>query len=60
MIVISRLEGEAIVVGHEFTVTVVGIEGDEVLLQIDGPAEGSAQRGEDLICVPDASERNEY
>ncbi len=51
MIVISRLKGEAIVVGHEFTVTVVGIEGDEVLLQIDGPAEASGEFAEVLMGI---------
>lgn len=56
MIVIPRLKGEAIVVGHAFTVTVVGIEGDEVLLQIDEPAETSCERGEVLTGVAGESE----
>lgn len=59
MIVISRLKGEAIVVGHEFTVTVVGIEGDEVLLQIEGPAGPSCEEGEVLIGVRGESEQEE-
>ncbi|HEV7225621.1 MAG TPA: carbon storage regulator [Pirellulales bacterium] len=47
MIVISRLAGEAVVVGHEITVTVVHVEGDEVLLHIDAP------EGSELECCED-------
>ena len=60
MIVISRLAGEAIVVGHELTVTVVSVDGDEVLLQIEGPDEISLERGEELAIITDASPRIDY
>ena len=39
MNVISRFEGESLIVDNAITVTVLEIDGDEVLLQIDG-AEG--------------------
>ena len=60
MIVISRLAGEAIVVGHELTVTVVSVDGDEVLLQIEGPDEISLERGEELVSITNASPRIDY
>ena len=35
MIVISRLAGEAIVIGDNITVTILEIDGDEVVFEID-------------------------
>ena len=54
MIIISRLMGEAVVVGDQLqvTVTVVRVEGDEVILHIDAPDEISLERGEDLATLP--------
>ncbi|HUY90281.1 MAG TPA: carbon storage regulator [Pirellulales bacterium] len=52
MIVISRHEGEAVVVGMELTVTVVRIEGDKVILHIDAPDDASLELGEDLAALP--------
>lgn len=55
MTIISRLEGEAVVVGKEITVTVVSIEGDEVILHIDAPDDASLELGEDLVVLPSVS-----
>ena len=52
MIVISRLAGEAVVVGDELTITVVRVEGDEVILHIDAPDDVALERGEDLAALP--------
>ncbi|HEV7223055.1 MAG TPA: carbon storage regulator [Pirellulales bacterium] len=48
MIVISRGEGQSVVVGNEITVTIVHVEGDEVVLQIDAPEGSQLACGEDL------------
>ncbi|HXT57186.1 MAG TPA: carbon storage regulator [Pirellulales bacterium] len=48
MIVISREKGQAVVVGNEITVTIVHVEGDEVLLHIDAPEGSQLECGEDL------------
>jgi len=57
MIIISRLEGEAVVVGDrlQVTVTVVRVEGDEVILHIDAPDEISLEPGEHLATLPSVS-----
>lgn len=57
MIIISRLTGEAVVVGDQLrvTVTVVGVEGDEVILHIDAPDGVSLEPGEDLVALPSTS-----
>lgn len=60
MIVISRQAGEAIVVGHDVTVTVVSVDGDEVLLQIEGPNGTSLERGEELARMISALPENKY
>lgn len=57
MIIISRLEGEAVVVGDQLrvTVTVVRVEGDEVILHIDAPDDISLEPGEHLAALPSTS-----
>lgn len=52
MIIISRLAGESVVVGDELTVTVVQVDGDEVILHIDAPGEVALERGENLAALP--------
>ena len=54
MIIISRLEGEAVAIGKEITVTVVHIEGDNVILHIDAPDEAPLELGEDFAVRPSA------
>jgi carbon storage regulator len=54
MIIIPRIAGEAVVVGDQVTVTVVRIEGDEVILHIEAPGDASLERGEDLAVLPSA------
>jgi hypothetical protein len=39
---------------------VVSVDGDEVLLQIEGPDEISLERGEELASITDASPRIDY
>ena len=52
MIIISRLAGEAVVVGDELTVTIVRVEGDQVILHIEGPDGVAVERGEVLAASP--------
>lgn len=57
MIIISRLEGEGVVVGDrlQVRVTVVRVKGDEVILHIDAPDDVSLELGEDLAALPSIS-----
>lgn len=48
MIVISRMEGESLVVDDNISVTVVQISGDTIILQIDAPEDADVDLGEDL------------
>jgi carbon storage regulator CsrA len=49
MNVISRFEGESVIVGDGITVTVLEIEGDQVVLQIDGPDDMQVDLLEELV-----------
>ena len=51
MHLISRLEGQAVIVAENITVTILEIDGDEVLLAIDGPDDLSVYRSEDLVAA---------
>ena len=51
MHLISRLEGQAVIVAEDITVTILEIDGDEVLLAIDGPDDLSVYRSEDLVAA---------
>jgi carbon storage regulator len=51
MQIISRAEGQAVIVAENITVTILEIDGDEVLLAIDGPDDLSVYRSEDLASV---------
>jgi carbon storage regulator len=51
MQIISRCEGQAVIVGEQITVTILEIDGDEVVLQVDGPEDLTVYRSEDLNAV---------
>lgn len=46
MLVLSRLRGEAIIIGDDITVEVVDIRGDKVRLGVSAPKEISVHRKE--------------
>jgi len=46
MLVLSRKNGEQIVIGRDITVTVLGIQGGRVKLGLSGPAEVPIHRQE--------------
>jgi carbon storage regulator len=54
MQIISRIEGQAVIVGDNITVTILEIDGDEVILQVDGPDDLSVYRAEELDAVLEA------
>ena len=54
MQIISRFEGQAVIVGENITVTILEIDGDEVILQVDGPDDLSVYRAEELDAVLEA------
>lgn len=54
MQIISRFEGQAVIVGDNITVTILEIDGDEVILQVDGPDDLSVYRAEELNAVLEA------
>lgn len=51
MIVVSRLAGDALIIDESITVQVVEIDGDTVVLEIDGADGLSIALGEDLIAL---------
>ena len=55
MLVLSRKEGESIVIDGKITVTVVSVRGGQVRFGVDAPKEVSVHRKE----VADAIEREE-
>jgi carbon storage regulator len=50
MLVLSREQGEQIVIGQDIIVTVVGIEGNRIKLAIQAPIEQPVLREE--LCLP--------
>ena len=51
MIVISRLEGEALAIGDDIIIKVVEIDGDDVLLEIDAPDDVQIDPSERLLAL---------
>ena len=46
MLILTRRTGEAIMVGEEVTITVLGIKGGQVRIRIDAPGEIAVHREE--------------
>lgn len=46
MLVLSRLDGESIVINDDIIVTIIGIRGDKVRLGIEAPGEVPVHRRE--------------
>lgn len=55
MIVVSRLAGDALVIDESITVQVVEVDGDTVVLEIDGADGLSIVLGEDLMALTPGS-----
>lgn len=51
MIVIPRLEGEALTIGDDITIKVVEIDGDDVLLEIDAPDDAQIDPSEMVLAL---------
>lgn len=57
MLVLSRHEGEEIVIGDNITVRVTEIKGDSVRLAIDAPREVRVHRGEVYRAIIEANQQ---
>lgn len=59
MLVLSRKRYQALRIGDNVTITVVGFRGDRVLIGIEAPKETAVRRGEtlQLAAVEAASQR---
>lgn len=57
MLVLSRHEGEEIIIGDNITVRVTEIKGDSVRLAIDAPREVRVHRGEVYRAIIEANQQ---
>ena len=55
MLVLSRREGEKLIIGGNVTVTVLGVRGHQVRIGIDAPSDVTVNREE--ICQRNLAER---
>jgi carbon storage regulator len=59
MLVLSRRQGESIVVNNDIVVTVVEIHGDTVRIAVEAPPQIAAHRGEVFDRIHGAAEPRE-
>jgi carbon storage regulator len=59
MLVLTRRIGEAIRVGHDVVVTIMGLKGNQVRLGIDAPTEVAVHREEIYERIKAESETDE-
>lgn len=59
MLVLTRRTGEAIRVGHDVVVTIMGLKGNQVRLGIDAPKEVAVHREEIYERIKAESEADE-
>ena len=55
MLILTRKEGETIMVGDQITVTVLGVKGNEVRVGIEAPREVAVHREEVWQRINDAA-----
>ena len=57
MLVLTRKEGESIVIGNEIRVTLLELQGRQIRLGIEAPSEISVHRGEVYERIREENER---
>ena len=60
MLILSRKVGEAIMIGDNVTIIVVGLKGEQIRLGIDAPKSVSVHRGEVHKRIELEREREKY
>ena len=59
MLILTRRTGEALMIGDNVSITVLGVKGNQVRLGIDAPKDVSVHREEIFKKIQDGSERPE-
>lgn len=59
MLILTRRTGEALMIGDNVSITVLGVKGNQVRLGIDAPKDVSVHREEIFKKIQDGTERPE-
>lgn len=59
MLILTRRVGEAVVIGEEVTVTVLGVKGNQVRIGVNAPKSVSVHRDEIFERIKNERETNE-
>ena len=59
MLILTRRVGEAVVIGEEVTVTVLGVKGNQVRIGVNAPKSVSVHRDEIFERIKNERESNE-
>lgn len=57
MLILTRMVGEAIIIGDDVSISVLGVKGSQVRLGIDAPKDISVHREEIYQRIQDEKER---